>query len=109
MKYHIFNIMDISNFLSTLRLRRKAKKHKQRDIARWSGITQAELSNIENGRVDLRISTLKRIADALDLKMIVIPKEKLEDIEDLLRMDETVSKEEPTSSLLERYGVSDDD
>lgn len=100
--------MDRTDLISILRITRKTKKYRQQDIARWGGVTQSELSNIENGHVDIRLSTLKQIADALDLKIIAIPKNKLDDVEAALEPSKEW-QEENTSSLLEKYRVSDED
>lgn len=101
--------MDRTDLISLLKTIRKAKKKRQQEVARWSGLTQGELSNIENGHVDIRISTLKRIAEALDLKIIAVPKERLDDIETLLNPSKKMWQEDRKSYLLEKYGVSDDD
>lgn len=98
--------MDRTKLTDILRITRKAKKHRQQDVARWAGLTQSELSNIENGQVDIRISTLKRIADALDLKIIAVPKDRLMEIENLIE-PRPYGQAAPT--LLEQYGVSDED
>jgi transcriptional regulator with XRE-family HTH domain len=41
----------------------------QTHLADKSGLTQVSISQIENGRADAGISTLHRIATALDLKL----------------------------------------
>lgn len=47
---------------------RLAKKISQADLAERAGLAQANLSNIEKGKRDLTVSTLLRIADALEVK-----------------------------------------
>lgn len=47
---------------------RLAKKISQVDLALRAGVAQANLSNIEKGKRDLTVSTLLRIADALQVK-----------------------------------------
>lgn len=101
--------MDRTDLISILRTTRKNKHYRQQDIARWGGVTQSELSNIENKRVDIRLSTLKQIADALDLKIIALPKERLEDVEKLLTPITEELQEDNHSALLEKYRVSDED
>ncbi len=46
----------------------------QRAFAKRAGTTQARVSTIENGDVDLRLSTLIEFARALDLDLMLIPR-----------------------------------
>jgi ribosome-binding protein aMBF1 (putative translation factor) len=50
---------------------REDKQLTQKDLARLSGLTQSNISNIENGSNRPTISTLKKIADALGKRLIV--------------------------------------
>lgn len=64
-------------------IQRRMKGVPQKDLAVRAGITQANLSNIEKGKRDLTVSTLLRIAAALDLRPCVLleeetPAEKIE-------------------------------
>ena len=43
----------------------------QADLAKLSGLTQSNISNIENGSNKPTITTLKKIADALGKRLIV--------------------------------------
>jgi len=43
----------------------------QKDLARLSGLTQSNISNIENGSNKPTIATIKKIADALGKRLIV--------------------------------------
>lgn len=47
---------------------RRRKGLSQAELASRAGIAQANLSNIENGKRDLTVSTLLRIAQALEIK-----------------------------------------
>jgi len=57
-----------------LRAARLAKGFSQRDLARLTGLPQAQLSRIEAGQVDLRLSSLAAIAHALDLEITLVPR-----------------------------------
>ena len=46
----------------------------QKDIAKKLGVIQQYVSRIENGRENLSLDTLKRIADAFDKRVIVVLK-----------------------------------
>jgi transcriptional regulator with XRE-family HTH domain len=51
-----------------LQLERIRKKISQTELARRTGIAQANLSNIENGKQDITVSTFLQICLALDIK-----------------------------------------
>lgn len=93
-----------------LRSIRRQKKLKQKTIAHLSSLTQSELSNFENQVVDIRLSTLERIAEALDMKIIAVPKNKLKDIDMLCELEkiEKRSNERPLT-LLEKYEIKDEE
>jgi len=50
-----------------LRAARKRERLSLEDLSRLSGIGIATLSHVENGSRDIRLSTLARILDALDM------------------------------------------
>ena len=52
-----------------LRIAREAAGITQADVSARSGIAVSNLSTIENGKVDVRVSTLLRVLDALDLEV----------------------------------------
>lgn len=50
---------------------RNASNLTQKQLAQRSGVSQANISKIENGNYRPSLSTLKRIADALGKRMVV--------------------------------------
>lgn len=56
-------------YKNNIKLKRVAKSIKQKDMAKTLGITQQYLSKLESGNVDLKMSTLKQIADILDVSV----------------------------------------
>lgn len=56
-------------YKNNIKLERVAKRIKQKDMAKTLGITQQYLSKLESGNVDLKMSTLKQIADILDVSI----------------------------------------
>ena len=52
---------------TTIQLQRVKKGLTQPDLARLSGIAQANLSNIEKGKRDLNLTTLRKISFALNI------------------------------------------
>lgn len=57
----------------TLREARLARGLSQRGLAATSGISQAHISGIEAGRVDLRVSSLIELSRALGLEVMLVP------------------------------------
>jgi len=51
-----------------VRERRAELQWTQRRLAEWTGLDQSYVGRVENGRLDVRISMLLRLAEALDLK-----------------------------------------
>lgn len=89
---------------------RKQTKIQQKKIAHLSSISQGDLSKFENEKLDIRLSTLEKIAAALDMKIMAIPKSKFQDITLLLELEENQKrvKDKPLT-LLEKYRISDDE
>jgi transcriptional regulator with XRE-family HTH domain len=52
--------------------RRNAKHWSQGDLAQKAGVTQARISEIENGSRDYRIETAERVLRALGCRLMVV-------------------------------------
>lgn len=61
-------------FVKILQATRKEKKLSQRELAALAGVPQSHISNIENGKVNIRISSLFEIARVLDLEPLLVPR-----------------------------------
>lgn len=61
--------MDIGNTIKNLR---KGKGLTQGDLAKGSGVTQTYLSQIENNLKDPTVSTLKKIAEKLQIPLPIL-------------------------------------
>ena len=48
---------------------REAKAMTQKDLAEATGITQADISRLENGTANPSLRTLKRLADGMGMKL----------------------------------------
>ena len=59
---------------SQIKLERKKKGISQRALGAKVGVPQSHISKIENGLVDLQTSSLIEIARALDLELVLIPR-----------------------------------
>lgn len=56
----------------------------QTQLAKRCGLTQSHIANIENGKVDVQLSTLRRIFAALDCRLVLAP-QPLGDLDALIR------------------------
>lgn len=56
-----------------LRTAREKKGLSQRELSALSGVRQSQISMIEKGLVDLRLSSLIELARALDLELTLVP------------------------------------
>ena len=61
-------------FRTAIREARKAQRLSQLDLARDVGLTQKHVSKIETGKVVPRLDTLLEIAWALDLDLVLVPR-----------------------------------
>lgn len=53
---------------------RQAKGLSQRALSARVGVPQAHISKIENGMVDVKLSSLQELARALDLELMLVPR-----------------------------------
>ena len=58
----------------TLRSARETQGLSQRALSAMAGVPQSHISKIENGTVDLRVSSLVELARVLDLELILVPR-----------------------------------
>lgn len=57
-----------------LRSGRESKGLTQRELGELSGVPQGQISRIERGAVDLRLSSLVQLARALELELLLVPR-----------------------------------
>ena len=92
----------------TIRARRLALGLSQVEAARRSGIQQRQVSIFERGG-DVTLSTLLKLAQALDVELLPVPREDAAKLESLLKVKRAPTPSAPTPSLLDRYQVKDDE
>jgi len=68
-----------------LKAAREAKGLSQRALAKTADVPQSHISKIENGAVDLRLSSLIEIARALDLEVTLVPRKTLPAVQSIVR------------------------
>ena len=98
------------NIHETIRTRRLALGLSQIEAARRSGIQQRQVSLFERGG-DVTLSTLLKLAQALDVELLPVPREDAAKVESLLnaKRGPAPSVSAPSPSLLDRYQVKDDE
>ncbi len=70
---------------STLKAARESKGLSQRELSAKSGVPQGHISKIENGAVDLRVSSLVALARFLDLELTLVPRKSVSAVKSIVR------------------------
>ena len=91
----------------TIRARRLALGLSQIEVARRSGIQQRQVSLFERGG-DVTLSTLLKLAQALDMELLSVPREDTAKLESFLKAKRGPAPSASAPSLLDRYQVTDD-
>jgi len=70
---------------SNLKAAREGRGLSQRALSEKSGVPQGHISKIENGAVDLRLSSLVALARALDLELTLVPRKAVPAVKSIVR------------------------
>lgn len=73
-----------------LRKIRLARNLRQKDMLFRIGMSQQQYQSIESGK-DIRLSTLFRILEGLDASMVLVPNEKMDEIDQILHPRKTMN------------------
>ena len=95
----------------TLRERRLALGLSQIEVARRSGIQQRQVSTFERGG-DVTLSTLSKLAQALDVELLPVPREdsaKVAAVIEARAQRDSAASSSRSPSLLDRYQVTEDE
>lgn len=76
---------EVEEFSVMLKRAREMKGLSQRDLSARSGVPQSHISKIETSGVDLRISSLVSIANALDLEIALVPRKAVPAVKSISR------------------------
>ncbi len=68
-----------------LRATRESKGLSQRELSAKSGVPQGHISKIENGDVDLRVSSLVALARVLEQELLLIPRKVVPAVHSIVR------------------------
>jgi transcriptional regulator with XRE-family HTH domain len=74
--------------VKTLKAARESKGLSQRALAEKAGVLQTQISKIENGVTDFRLSTLVALARALGLEFILVPRKAVSAVQSVVRASE---------------------
>jgi len=76
---------EIEQITQRLRAVRLAKGIRQAQLSRLAGVPQAQISRIEANAIDLRVSTLVCLAHALDMEVVLAPRQAMPAIQSVMR------------------------
>jgi HTH-type transcriptional regulator / antitoxin HipB len=77
----------LKKIVEKLKEARKTKGLTQKELSAKMGLPQSHISEIEQGKVDLRVSSLLEISRALDLEPVLVPRSLLSAITDMMSKD----------------------
>ncbi len=89
----------ITHIANKLKAEREARGLSQRALGKLAGVPQSHISKIENGTVDLRLSSLIELARVLGLELALVPRKALPAVKSIVRGSVRPSKEVPSNDL----------
>jgi transcriptional regulator with XRE-family HTH domain len=81
---------------AALRKAREAQTVSQRELSAKTGIPQAQISRLERGKVDIRLSSLVGLARALGLEVTLVPRSSMPAVESIVRRSQ---RQEPPRAV----------
>lgn len=87
-----------------LRIARQRKALSQRDLSHRAHVPQSYISRIEQGQIDLQLSSLLELSRALDLELVLVPRKLLPSVQAIIRGNSapSLSQEDPAFSQVQR-------
>ena len=76
---------EAERLAATLKAAREKKTLSQRTLSVRAGVPQSHISKIENGKVNLTVSSLTAIAHALDLELALVPRKAMPAVNSITR------------------------
>ncbi|MBK5946254.1 transcriptional regulator [Rhodobacter veldkampii DSM 11550] len=98
---------DTADIAARLQAARKARGLSQRELSDLAGVPQAQISRIEAGTVDLRLSSLVALAHALDLEPTLVPRKALPAVRSLSRDAVSASRKDIVAAQKEIQRISE--
>ncbi len=99
-----YNLEHLSNRLREARI---AKNLSQRDLSKLAGVPQSHISRIESNQVDLRLSSLIAIANALDLEVTLVPRKAMPAVQSIARQIAGTTSGQPPAIAKEMGHLQD--
>jgi transcriptional regulator with XRE-family HTH domain len=96
----------------SLREGRLLRAMKQADLAQKLGMRQSQISNLERGSVDPRLSTVQDVARVLDFELMLVPRQFVPVVKGLVDVTGRPTDERPLYALDredDREGVAEDE
>jgi transcriptional regulator with XRE-family HTH domain len=84
---------------AALREARAGKGLSQKALAGSLGLHQRQISDLERAKVDTRLSTIQNVARALDLELVLIPRQLIPAVQSLQRSEPSSMADRPLYSL----------
>lgn len=101
---------ETQHIAERLKETRQDKGLSQRTLSKLAGVPQAQISRIESGSVDLRLSSLIAIANALDLEIALVPRKALPAVHSIIRQTSAAtSPSEKPDAPRPAYSLDEDD
>lgn len=82
-------IYTVEHLAQALKEARTLRHLSQRALSSRVGMTQAQISRIESGAVDLRVSSLIELARTLGLELMLVPRKQVPVVEAWIRASES--------------------
>lgn len=92
--------VGIDEIAANIRAARQKKALTQKELGQRVGLPQSHISKIENGAVDLQLSSLVEIVRALDLEVKLVPRKALPAVEGAVRAHGTTVETSRALNLL---------
>jgi HTH-type transcriptional regulator/antitoxin HipB len=93
---------DITDLTKNLTEARRAKAWSQKEVADKLNMKQSQISDIEAGKRDLRLSTLVDVARTVGLEVVLVPRQLLPAVSYVLKST-SAQKQEEQQSMYESW------
>jgi len=100
-------IYATEHIANALRAAREARGLSQRALSTKSGVPQSHISKIENGAVDLRVSSLVELARGLDLELMLVPRKGVSAVQSIVRGSALAASDTARQTLKELKRLQD--
>jgi len=85
------------HIITALKAARENKAISQRELSAKAGVPQAQISRLESGAVDIRLSSLVSLARALDLEVELVPRKAVSAVETIVRATTNAERKNETT------------